>query len=257
MNENLSFFINAINSDIYIGRNAGGKLMYDIENAQKSIRIISPYLSPNYIEKLIRLKETGIDVKLITVNEIEDYKNNQDKLINQLVLQVRNTDEKAKLKRDKLIRIKKRLFISLLLVFLFSILLGRFVAYFCYYGTVLSIILFIIFVLLDNKIRFQKIYSYSYKQLFPFKVFVSPKKSNYGLYVHSKIFIIDDIIAYLGSINFTISGFHYNFESRIRITDIEAIAGLVVMFEKIFEDKYHESIPIEFWSKQVYNEPIN
>jgi len=40
------YFVNDIkNSQLYIGQNAGRKIEKHIENAQKSIKIISPYIS--------------------------------------------------------------------------------------------------------------------------------------------------------------------------------------------------------------------
>ena len=36
-------FYNGANCDIYIGKGAGKKLLNDIRNAQKSIKIVSPY----------------------------------------------------------------------------------------------------------------------------------------------------------------------------------------------------------------------
>ena len=83
MNENISYFKNSVETDIYIGIGAGKKLLHDIENAQKSVKIVSPFLSPDYIKILIELKEKGLDIKLITSDEIEDYKD-RNKIIYQL-----------------------------------------------------------------------------------------------------------------------------------------------------------------------------
>ena len=56
---------------IYIGKNAGGELWEYIKNARHSLKIVSPYLSPNYIKELISLHNKGVKITLITADEIE------------------------------------------------------------------------------------------------------------------------------------------------------------------------------------------
>lgn len=61
-----SEFIMSKNNEIYIGRKAGKELLEDIHNAKKSVKIISPYLGPEYVKDLIGVKEKGVEVSLIT-----------------------------------------------------------------------------------------------------------------------------------------------------------------------------------------------
>lgn len=44
------FFNNAI-CDVYIGTGAGKKLIEEIENADRSVKIVSPFLSPFLVQK--------------------------------------------------------------------------------------------------------------------------------------------------------------------------------------------------------------
>lgn len=260
MNENISYFKNSVETDIYIGIGAGKKLLHDIENAQKSVKIVSPFLSPDYIKILIELKKKGLEVKLITSDEIEDYKN-QNKIIYQLIKQIRTTDEKSKSQRDKLIKLKNWFIVSFVLSLFLAISLGYFANSVFYYGLVLSVLLSLSIYFTDRMIRFKKIYNYRYEQLFPFKVFISPQSVHFSIrnsyYIHSKIYIIDDTIAYLGSVNFSKSGFLYNFESRVRTTDKETVFGLINLFEELFENEDNFSISTDSWGKQLYSEPIN
>lgn len=263
MMNNITFFKNAISSDIYIGRGAGKKLLQDLDNARKSVKIISPFLSPYYVERLIHLKNKGVDVQLITSDEIEDYKTPDKKtIIPQLIRQVRHTDEIKKSRRDGLIKLKRWFLAAWIFVFIVSV----FSSYMLHNpnligGTILSAVLFIVYISINSRVRNTRIYTYSYKELFPLRVFVSPYNSQLkGLsdyYIHSKVYIIDDAIAYLGSINFSKGGLDYNFETRIRITDKDAIMGLNTMFDELFfcEDNYY--ILTESWGKQIYREPIN
>lgn len=74
-------FYNGANCDIYIGKGAGKKLLNDIRNAKKSIRIVSPYLSPFLISEIIGIRKRNLDVELITTDNIEDFYGNYEKNI--------------------------------------------------------------------------------------------------------------------------------------------------------------------------------
>jgi phosphatidylserine/phosphatidylglycerophosphate/cardiolipin synthase-like enzyme len=115
--------------------------------------------------------------------------------------------------------------------------------------------------IINNKINTIQIYTYSYETLFPLKVFQSPysKNNNHkGAYsIQSKVYIIDDKVAHLGSLNFTVSGFETNFETRIRITDSDAIRGITNLFSELFHSNDNPSIKTEQFAQRIYTEPIN
>lgn len=71
--------------------------------------------------------------------------------------------------------------------------------------------------------------------------------------IHSKIFIIDERIAYGGSLNFTNSGLFRNFESRVRITDPGAVKGM----DDLFEDQDNKETPLNYYGRFLYTEPPN
>ncbi len=56
-------FYNGAKCDIYIGKGAGKKLLLDIRNARKSIKIVSPYLSPFFISELISIRKRDLEVE--------------------------------------------------------------------------------------------------------------------------------------------------------------------------------------------------
>ena len=252
-------YYNGANCDIYIGKGAGKKLLNDIQNAKKSIKIVSPYLSAFLISELIKLHKKNLDVELITTDDIEESSNSYDKNIHKLINQNRETDNVAVEKREKWKNISKRLtYIGLgLLIILTGI---------AYYlkdikiasGIIPVIIIFLIVKLYKNKIQDTRIYSYWYSQLFPFKVYMSPYKSDYSdTFIHSKIYLIDDKIAYLGSLNFTSSGTKHNYETRIRTEDSNAIKEIK---DEIYQLLNHSHLPerdIQFWGNKLYKEPIN
>lgn len=263
MEERVRFFKNNVQSDIYLGRGAGKKIMQDILNAKWSVKVISPFLSPIYIERLIESKHRGIDVKLITTDEIEDYKaHNSKKLIYELIKQFKYTDENAFNKREKLKILNKRITWSWIILMILSNVLAIITKNNSFFiGLFFVFLLIITTIVINSKIRNTRIYNYTYQTLFPFKVFLSPQNNNMkrlsNYYIHSKLFIIDDSIAYLGSINYTRSGMEFNFESRIRITNQETIHGLNKMFFELYEDEENYFWDINSWGKKIYREPIN
>ena len=90
------------NDDIYIGRGAGKRLKEELDKAQKKIKIVSPYLTPSYVEELISLSNRGVEVTLITSNYVEQGDGNYSFFTHKdLIKQKRHTNEKEKELRNK------------------------------------------------------------------------------------------------------------------------------------------------------------
>ena len=94
-------FYNGAKCDIYIGKGAGKKLLLDIRNARKSIKIVSPYLSPFLISELISFRKRNLEVELVTTDNIEDFYGKYERNIHKLIIQNRETDKEAEEKREK------------------------------------------------------------------------------------------------------------------------------------------------------------
>ncbi|WP_426276551.1 phospholipase D-like domain-containing protein [Chryseobacterium sp. S-02] len=252
------FYNNAV-CDIYIGKSAGAKLLQDIRNAKRNVKIVSPYLSPSLIKELIFLHNKGINISLITSDEIEDFYGN-DKNINKLIVQKRHTDKKAKQSRDSLISMSGILLFAiialavLLVPLIFLLKEWKFA-----YGFIFVVVLFLVRDFIMRQIKNMQIYHYTYQQLFPFKVFISPNNGNSfnKTFIHSKIYVIDDEIAYMGSLNFTGKGIKDNHETRIRTGDPNAVAKIVEEVNEIFFNSNLAERDLQFWGSQLYPEPIN
>lgn len=109
-----------------------------------------------------------------------------------------------------------------------------------------------------SKIRRKKIFHYTYDQLFPFKVYLSSDRTNNNrTSIHSKIYLFDNAIAYLGSLNFTKGGTEYNHETRIRTTNVEAIKAINDEVMGLFNNDELPERDIQKWGKSLYTEPIN
>ena len=192
-------------------------------------------------------------------DNIEDFYGSYDKNIHKLINQNIKTDQIAVEKREKWKDISKIL--SYIGFGLLIILIG--IAYYIKdikiaFGLIPIIILFLVVKLYKNKIKNKRIYSYWYSQLFPFKVYMSPDKSDQSdTFIHSKIYLIDDQIAYLGSLNFTSSGTKHNYETRIRTEDPNAIQEIKDEIYKLMNHSHLPERDIQFWGSQLYKEPIN
>lgn len=252
-------FYNGAICDIYIGKGAGKKLLYDIQNAQKSIKIVSPYVSPSLIKELIKSRKRDLEVVLITSDNIQDFHGRYEKNIIKLIKQNRKINQLAVENREKWKATSKLLtHIGFVLLIILLVIVYYLRDLEVAFGLIPVVILFLITRFYRIKIKNERIYSYWYSQLFPFKVYMSPYESDQSsTFIHSKIYLIDDKIAYLGSLNFTSSGTKYNYESRIRTEDSNAIKEIK---DEIYQLLNYSHLPeknIQNWGRELYNEPIN
>jgi len=252
-------FLNNTNCDLHIGTGAGKKLMRDIENAKHSVKILSPFLSPFLVRKLIDLHYKDVNVQLITTDTIEDFYGERKRNVHELICQHTHVNQEAEALRNKWKKIKKVLYRSAIL--LIGVMFWLFYQWndMRTFGLIIPIVLlFLGTQILNLKIQKKCMFSYTYEQLFPFKVVVSPDKTSFeNMYLHGKIYIIDDRIVYLGSLNFTYSGTTNNYETRIRFSNTETVQKIVNEFYSLF---YHEDlaeVSIQSWGQQLYTEPIN
>lgn len=141
--------------------------------------------------------------------------------------------------------------ISLLPIFIPKTILSENSEITCYFllGIVFIITSYLLW-LYRNRLKKTPIYSYEYTQNIDFKYIRDTAK-----FIHSKIYIIDRRVAYLGSLNYTNNGFTTNFETRIKISQKEKIDELVNFVNEIFNDNLnfmkHENY---FLGRQVYTE---
>ncbi|MCM4152042.1 hypothetical protein DHD05_10600 [Arenibacter sp. N53] len=230
--------------------------MEDIENAKQSVKIVSPYLSLFLVKKLIDLYFRGIEVQLITMDNIEDFYGDRQKNICQLIIQDRSIDNDAKSLRLKWVN-RKRLLYFFLIVMILMLCIMAFITWnrMVLWGGIPLILVWLLIRHYTSKIRNAKIYKYSYRQLFPFKVFTTPEDNSYSHpFVHGKLYLIDDGIAYLGSLNFTGNGTKNNYETRIRITDRNAVKELVVEFDALLHNENQPERYIVEWGRELYEE---
>lgn len=235
--------IQAENASIYIGKGAGSRARKQMENAQHSIKVMSPYLSPDLINLLVQKASQGIEVLLITSDDRSSRfdRTGQGQVIQQLITQYRFINEDAKADKQQQIRTNQLLvglFIVLIFVALFAMpnlnsKIG--VAVLC-----LGLALFF-----SNKVKESKkhpIFYYSYSSKLNFKII--KQDILFHDFFHLKAYVVDGKTAYLGSLNFTHSGFKRNIESCITVKD-QAAQAIDTYLTDIFT-----STDIPFYSEQ-------
>jgi phosphatidylserine/phosphatidylglycerophosphate/cardiolipin synthase-like enzyme len=246
--------INGDTVEVYIGQGAGTQLGNDLMNASSEVIIVSPYIDEQKLDELFMLKKRNIYVKLAfsSLNEKQEYSILR-KLIRQK--QIKDHEAAARAKRSAQHNgILSTIFLVAAIAFftnlyfhfqwpqlVFSLILGYLAYYFMDKRT------------LSNKLP---IYSYEYEENLHFKYF---RNTNYGAqsspFVHSKIYIIDRKIAYLGSVNFTRNGFESNFETRIRITNTNKVNELLYFVNQLLDtNDYLNCHRLDWLGKKVYRE---
>lgn len=252
--------------EIYIGKNAGKRLINKLQAVEKTIRIITPYLDKDSVDYLINLRNKGVDVRLISTDELSDFKEtNYFPILKKIIIQERITLDEAKTARIKFFT-------------LFLSMTGLFIIYLIVSGILLSLKITNLFFstwyvilcwagllyLMNKKHKKWRIYEYKYTSLFNGFFAVSPKNMTWeqkkqfvdNSFMHSKIYIIDEKIAFIGSFNFTIAGIERNMESCITIEDPKVILEMVDFFEEVLKtDLLYKNITS--YGKLIYTEPIN
>ena len=255
----MSRTINNVTGDIYIGKGSGKMIMEDMLTAKKSIRVMSPYLSAKLVDVLLDRFKLGISIELVTSDEIEDHKHTDDKNCYKIIRQHTHVDEQLK-SRKQLLH-----WTGISLMFLFGLIaLMKLPVLFSGSVEFSNMIQFAVFASLTlfgeylwKHARRMQFWYYSYSSLFPIKIFYSyfSRKNtdrSKAFSLHSKLYIIDDRIAYLGSVNFTRSGQLFNHETRIRITDPVAIKQLKEEFNELLYNDYYNHRSENEWGRELY-----
>jgi len=252
-------WFNQAKCDIYMGTGAGTKLLQEIGNAQRSVKISSPYLSLKMVEELIWLHNQGIEVSLITSDTYDSRSQRQEKSIQPLVIQNQHFDQNAYRIRKRWLTIQKGF--TAISIVLTALLITLFLStnnWFYIFTIGIACLIFWISRYAKRKAKTTRIYSYTYSPLFPFKVFVAPDAYRINdMFIHGKIYIIDGQTAYLGSLNFTESGTKYNYETRVRVTDIHAVRQIEAEFDELYNHPDLAFVGIEKWGKAMHYEEIN
>ncbi|WP_294679320.1 phospholipase D family protein [uncultured Fluviicola sp.] len=254
----MSKTINNVPGDIYIGKESGKMILDDIRKAKKSVRVMSPYLSAGLVEMLLNRFTSGVHIELVTSGYVEDYAHER-KNCYRIIRQHKHVDETLR-NRKNILHWTGIVWMTTFGLLTITNLENVFspsaeISDFIEFGILAGLML------LGQLIRKYalgiRFWQYSYSSLFPVKIFrshFSGNKNNTSksFNLHSKLYIIDDCIAYLGSVNFTRSGCLFNHETRVRITDLQAIRQLRQEFSELLWSEEYDHTSVDEWGKELY-----
>ncbi len=247
---------------LYFGKGAGKQIKEQLEHAKSEVLIISPYISENKIDTLIKLRERGVDVYL-SFSSLPKYDIERSSILRKLIQQNKFVDSERKSSIIKRKNIYNGLLgILVILMFLFISLnlfqLNGEKQFNALYLASTIFILCIAFYIrkLKKRIENTPVNSYTYTEKGIRFKYIDGNGDNF-VFIHSKIYVIDRKDVYLGSMNFTDSGFSSNFETRVRITEAVLASEIADWVRDFFENNIEfPAKDINHLGAMVYNEPI-
>lgn len=235
----------------------------DIINAKRELKIVSPHLHASLIKELISLNEKGIEITLITtllgntLGEGDEY-DYRDRLIQQI-----KHPNRTGIKRKETL---KSLCLFMYIALFTFLTLGVYTYFFYHlYAQITLLTLFLATLVLIGattaEIQNIPAFRYTYNTLFPIKIFISPNNRQMlhksKLLIHANIFLIDQEIAYIGSVNFTQESLTQNYESLVRIVDMASLKEIDHEIDQLFHSSSDslDCLDVAVWGRDIYPEP--
>lgn len=270
-----NFFLKDLHGDLYFGKGAGKGIFKNLKNLKSgdSVTIISPYLTaifphPDWKKEwgdgywksgediLLHLLRNGVIINFITVkNDFLKKFDEEQEIVKTVRIKDFNSFE------EKLKKFKSFEF-YLWVIFIGLFLLPNFLS------IIFKISLLIVLLLIKNlnlgilpekDIQKKEKQPFTYYELKPYYLnYIDYEDKNFNLFIsdefiHSKIFIINNKIAYIGSANFTYPGFIKNYETRIKITDKEILASLIELSGKLMSNSKKRKLSDEDFVEDLKN----
>lgn len=241
---------------IYIGRNVGSPIDKALDKARKSIEICSPYLSPRFIDKLIEKHERdGVAVTLITTNEFLKGPSGYS-IGTKLVRQIRHTSEKALTSR------KRTRYFGLFLLILAIASVAAIITEQVNDQFKMSIVggaSFLASLIAFSTAANMRIYSYTYSPRINFIACNAwdRRMAPHNYLIHTKAYVVDRRRAFLGSCNFSPSGFTFNHEFRLDLPKSDDAKAISDEIRSMHTSMMKMAIPIQTLGRMFNKEPKN
>lgn len=209
-------------ANVYVGIGAGKPIREGLDNAKRCIDIISPYLTHEYANYLVKRHKEGVEVNLVTSADFTTDKKEREAIVRALIEQRREEIQGAKSKcsRYKIYGICLMCIAALAASSnfwnIFPVAIPG-----CF---VVAGILTIVAVFIFHEASKIRLYSYRYVPRINLMAYVpgNTEIENDSFAMNSKVYVFDRIHAYLGSIDLTTSSFNHNCETRIDVEDEQA-----------------------------------
>jgi len=232
---------------IHLGKNTGKPILAAMKNAKGSIRVLSPYLGAALVDVLLAKAAEGLDVRLTTSTEFEERGEASAK---RLIIQKRRSRPAARLLRALGSLLAVTVFFASLAATGLGHARGPEELRLAWTAAPPALLLFLL-------LRRLRVYSYEYQARIPMVCVVSPNTDGRGpgrFLPHAKLYIVDEEVAFLGSVNFTRAGFASNYESRVDVRDPAAVFALADEFDRLFADKETARRDLADIGRAVYEE---
>lgn len=282
--------IGKISGELYIGKGAGKRLLRYVDNAQKSVKVFSPYMSASFISTLFDKSEQGVNVECVTqiVSDTEDKQLSKDtfgldrihrRCIKQTayVNQEKQNEKERRLRNaHKSLKLSLGLLVAALLSFLLSIAsFQNFIDHSLSealrqgelsFGVISPALFFWLFIFLaifslcvfltanSNRKLAENISTSEFQYDFTKKFcLLSTRANKSGMpFPHLKLLIVDEKTAFLGSLNFPVSGVNNNLESCVRIDDPASISQLSSCFNDLYEELKPYALSADYLGKYYF-----
>lgn len=263
--------LGAATGNIYIGTHAGAHMEKAIQNAEKSIHLISPYVGETYLNLLAEKQRQGISVQglfqevkyrhRVANVAAKGYRYIRDNLglrdVITSVLEVRKMPLSANIAARRKRRRTARVMMGILtfLVICFGIIFFLWLmeqekmlenmqeipslksitdsfpfsweAVLCGIGGIIALL--VIACDLEKRARSTPTVKYHFEPVMNLRML----RRNADSFVHLKLLIVDDKIAFLGSLNLTYSGLNQNLESCVEISEPDIVQNLLRICREI------------------------
>lgn len=242
-------FLKDISCDIYAGKKAGIAVRTTMKNAKKSITIIAPFLSGKMIgEEIFKALNKNVQVKIISKDNERIYP-----LLKKILFIKKHSSQNQ---NEWISQLGKFLLIVFYIILSLAIL-----EIFTSFGFNVSFmrnslskssfliltILFSVFIVFfrDFILNNKKSSKFTYSKRENLKLHILDK----DYHLHSKIYIIDNKTAFLGSLNCTDTGFLLNHETCIKTIDKSVIKHLNNVYKDLI--KSSKPIPLKELKKRI------
>nr|WP_237558300.1 MULTISPECIES: phospholipase D-like domain-containing protein [unclassified Erysipelothrix] len=222
--------------------------MARFNQSKHTIKIVSPYVNKEYVEKLIQQHQSGITTGLVFTWDYKQGQKANQELARSLFTQTRTqSDDALRKKRMGRLIALGWCFVNFIIL-AHAITLKGSVGF--WFEISVVILLFAANFKYFDRVHKTPIYSYGYEPKMPIAIW----KTNRYQKLHTKLYLVDDI-AFIGSLNFTKNGFYTNYESCMSIHQKNEVDDLHRYIDSLLNDKEYQQFYFNEIGKQYFEEP--